>query len=134
MYLWKVACAVADQQARLAAATIADHDQLLRVGGRLGDVGIAGSYRGIGADGAIAISLAGSADRLADGSDGGDGRLCALLAAQVVVVLCGSLLGRHGCGFGINIRCACVCMRVRVRLQEFVRCTAGVGGGKRASE
>lgn len=37
-HLWKVALAVADEQTRLAAAAVADHDNLLGVRGRLRDV------------------------------------------------------------------------------------------------
>lgn len=93
MYLWEVARAVADEQASLAAAAVADHDELLRVCGRLGDGGVTGRGGAVGAHGAIAVPFAGSADGLADGGDGRDGSLCALLAAQVVVVLGGSGLG-----------------------------------------
>ena len=96
-YLGEVACAIADQQARLAAAAIADDDQLLGVGGRLGDGRVPGGSGGIGADGAIAVPLAGGPLGLADGCGGCGGRLCALLAAQVVVVLRGRRRG-HGAG------------------------------------
>lgn len=99
-YLWEVACAVADQQTRLAAAAIADDDQLLRVRGRLGDVGVARGGGGIGADGAVAVALAGGPDGPASRCDGRNGRLCALLAAQIVVILRGRGRGRHGGGGG----------------------------------
>lgn len=101
-YLGKVAGAVADQQARLAAAAVADHDELLGVGGRLGDGSVVGGGGGIGADGAIAVPLAGGSLGLADGCGGRCGRLCALLATQVVVVLRGRRSGHGaawaGCG------------------------------------
>lgn len=85
--LREVAGAVADQKACLAATAVADDDQLLGIGGRLGDGRVSCGSGGIGADGTVAVALAGGPDGLADGCDGGGGRLCALLATQVVVVL-----------------------------------------------
>lgn len=94
--LWEVACAVADQQTCLAAAAIADHDQLLRVCRWLGNIGVARGRGGIGADGAVAVALARRPHGLADGCDGRGGRrLGALLPAQVVVVLRGRGSGSH---------------------------------------
>jgi hypothetical protein len=68
--LGKVARAVADEQTRLAAPTIADDDQLFRVGGRFGEgsvprcIGCIGCVR---AHCAVAVALARGADGPADG-------------------------------------------------------------------
>jgi hypothetical protein len=98
-YLWEVARAVANQQTCLAAAAVADDDELLRVRRRLSEGGVACVGGAVGADGAIAVALAGCPHWLAHGCDGRVGRrLCALFAAQVVVVLRGC--GRHGACVG----------------------------------
>jgi hypothetical protein len=86
-YLWKVAGAVADQQTCLAASTVANDHQLLRVRRGLCDGGITCVGGAIGADGAITVAFAGSPDRLANRCNGRDGRLGALFAPEVVVVL-----------------------------------------------
>lgn len=56
-HLWEVALAVADEQACFAAATVADDDNLLGVGGALGEVRsgrlTAGGGAHGGADGAV---------------------------------------------------------------------------------
>jgi hypothetical protein len=88
-YLWEVAGTVADQKTCLAASTIANNNELLRVRGRLSDGRVSCVGGTIGAHGAIAVSLAGRAHWLADRCDGCIGRLGTLLAAQVVVVLWG---------------------------------------------
>lgn len=76
-----MAGAIADEQACLAATTIADNNELLGVGGWLCDGCVAGICGSIRAHCAIAVALAGSADGLADWRDRGHGRLDALLAA-----------------------------------------------------
>lgn len=98
--LWEVAGAVADQQTCLAAPAVADDDELLRVRGRLGDGCVACVGCVVGADGAVAVAFAGGPDGLAHGCDGRRGSLCALLAAQVVVVLGRRGLRGHCVGVG----------------------------------
>lgn len=70
-YLWKVALAVADEQARLAAAAVTDDDNLLGVGGRLGEV---------------RRSRLAARSRAHRGTDGAVARSRALVAARLVVV------------------------------------------------
>ena len=99
-YLWEVAGAVADQQTCLAAAAIADDNQLLGVGRGLGDGGVARVGGAVGADCAVAVALTGRPGVAANGCDAGNGGLCALLTSEVVVVLrrCG---GHVWCVFGV---------------------------------
>jgi hypothetical protein len=94
-YLWEVARTVNNQQTRLAAAAIAHDHELLRVLGRLGNIGVPCRRGCVRAHSAIAVPLAGGANGLANGCDGRGGRLGALFPAQVVVVLCGCRLCRH---------------------------------------
>jgi hypothetical protein len=120
-YLWKVAGAVADEQTCLSAAAVADDDELLGVGGRLSDGRVARVGGAIGADGAVAVALAGRAGMATDGGDGRDGRLCALLAPQVVVVLRGSG-GHHVSRAGVVVVKGSWSGTVRVS-RETVHCT-----------
>lgn len=90
-YLWEVALRVADQQTGLAAAAIADDDELLAVLWRGRDVG--SGARG-GVDGVVAAARASPVAVVA-----GDEGLGAVLAMQMVVILDG--LHRHGDGGGL---------------------------------
>lgn len=97
-HLGEVALAVADQETGLAAAAIADNDQLLGPCWRLGDIGADGAAAAaggqVGADSAIAIPMALGAVGATRGGNGGGGQLLRVLATEVVVVLGG--LDRHG--------------------------------------
>lgn len=70
-HLWKIALAVADEQTRLATPAVADDNNLLGIGGRLGEV-----RRG-------RLAARGGAHR---GAHGAVARSRALVAARLVVV------------------------------------------------
>ena len=129
-HLWEVARAVADQQTRLAAPAVANHDQLFRVRRRLGDVCVTCVGGAVGAHGAIAVPFAGGPHWLADGCDGRRvGGLCALLATQVVVVL--RRRRRHGGGCDVVwvqamlASSVVVCRRMAYQYGQRVWCWGG---------
>lgn len=99
-YLWKVALRVTNEQTGLAAATIAHDDKLLRVRGRLGDVGrlrhLPRRHACVCAVGAVAaVTDSNTLASITRAQRGYSWRRCLFIVVdRVPSVVCG---GGHGC-------------------------------------